>query len=144
MWDFQPPLSYTTFRHSSAPAPPMTNSLSTSRGTIHYYPQSNGKLERYHRTMKHECIRPRSPVSLDDAKRIVGDFVGYYNNSRLHSALGSITPLDKLSGKEDQIFLSRNQKLEAARQKRKLARSQVAHSLIDSDNNILTTDTTLS
>jgi transposase InsO family protein len=50
-----------------------------------YYPQSNGKLERYHRTLKSDCIRPNTPLSLEDAKRVVSDFVEHYNNRRLHS-----------------------------------------------------------
>ena len=68
------------------------------------YPQSNGKLERFHRTIKHECIRPNAPVSLADAKRIVKEFIETYNNQRLHSALGYITPVDKLNGKAEEIF----------------------------------------
>lgn len=90
--------------------------------TSPYYPQSNGKLERFHRTLKHECIRPKTPVSLDDAMRLVTEFVENYNNIRLHSAIGYITPIDKLNGKAEEIFKARDFKLEAARAERKLQR----------------------
>lgn len=90
--------------------------------TSPYYPQSNGKLERFNRTMKHECIRPKTPVSLDDALQLVAAFVEYYNNSRLHSAIGYVAPVDKLTGKSEEIFKARDTKLEAARATRKLQR----------------------
>lgn len=90
--------------------------------TSPYYPQSNGKLERFNRTMKHECIRPKTPVSLEDALRLVAEFVEYYNNSRLHSSIGYVAPVDKLNGKADEIFKARDLKLEAARAARKLLR----------------------
>jgi len=35
-----------------------------------YYPQSNGKIERWHRTLKGECIRVKTPLSLDDAHTV--------------------------------------------------------------------------
>jgi transposase InsO family protein len=90
--------------------------------TSPYYPQSNGKLERFNRTMKSECIRPKTPVSLDDAIHIVTEFVDYYNSKRLHSSIGYITPLDKMNGKEQEIFSARDRKLEAARAARKMRR----------------------
>jgi transposase InsO family protein len=90
--------------------------------TSPYYPQSNGKLERFNRTMKSECIRPKTPVSLDDALKLVTDFIDYYNSRRLHSAIGYIAPLDKLRGKEQEIFDARDRKLEAARALRKQKR----------------------
>jgi len=74
----------------------MRPSSMTHIRTSPYYPQSNGKLERFHRTLKQEGLRPRMPVSLEDALRIVAEFVEYYNTQRLHSALGSITPADKM------------------------------------------------
>jgi transposase InsO family protein len=46
--------------------------------TSPYYPQSNGKLERFHKTIKGECIRVKVPLSLDDARRIVTDYVTHY------------------------------------------------------------------
>jgi transposase InsO family protein len=90
--------------------------------TSPYYPQSNGKLERYHKTIKSRCIRVRTPLSLDDATRIVAEFVEHYNNRRLHSAIGYITPKDKLEGKAEAIFAARDQKLAAAREARKVLR----------------------
>ena len=83
------------------------------------YPQSNGKIERWHQSLKQECIRPGTPLSLDDALRLVAKFVMYYNNIRLHSAIGYIAPMDKLEGRESVIFVERNQKLETAKQMRK-------------------------
>lgn len=90
--------------------------------TSPYYPQSNGKLERYHRTIKMDCIRPGCPLTLQDAQRIVTKFVEDYNERRLHSSLGYVTPRDKLLGREQEIFLDRDRKLEAARERRKQER----------------------
>ncbi len=90
--------------------------------TSPYYPQSNGKLERYHRTIKGDCIRVQSPLSLDDAKRLVTVFVERYNNVRLHSAIGYIAPKDKLDGRSETIFAQRDSRLAAARETRRLAR----------------------
>ena len=69
--------------------------------TSPYYPQSNGKIERWHKTLKGECIRVNVPLSLDDARRIVADYVSHYNHVRLHSAIGYVTPKDKLLGHDD-------------------------------------------
>jgi transposase InsO family protein len=90
--------------------------------TSPYYPQSNGKLERWHASIKRECIRPAAPASLDEALRLVSSYVDTYNHSRLHSALGYITPADKLNGLEQLIFAKRDRKLEEARQRRQQAR----------------------
>jgi len=37
--------------------------------TSPFYPQSNGKIERWHKSLKRECIRPLTPLTLDDARR---------------------------------------------------------------------------
>lgn len=92
--------------------------------TSPFYPQSNGKIERWHQSLKSECIRPGTPLSLDDAKRLVADYVEHYNTRRLHSAIGYVTPKDKLQGKEQSIFQERDRKLEEARERRKAAREK--------------------
>jgi transposase InsO family protein len=91
--------------------------------TSPYYPQSNGKIERWHRSLKGECIRPGTPLSLEDARRLVTCYVAHYNTVRLHSAIGYVTPKDKLDRREEEIFRERDQKLERAREARRLRRA---------------------
>jgi putative transposase len=90
--------------------------------TSPYYPQSNGKLERYHKTIKGDCIRVKTPLSLADCVRLAAEFVGHYNTRRLHSAIDYITPKDKLDGKAESILAKRDSKLAAARAARKALR----------------------
>lgn len=68
--------------------------------TSPFCPQSNGKLERYHKTIKSECIRPGVALSLDEARAQIAGYIAYYNNERLHSAIGYIVHKDKLEGRE--------------------------------------------
>jgi transposase InsO family protein len=91
--------------------------------TSPYYPQSNGKIERWHKTLKGECIRVKTPLSQDDARRLVTEFVAHYNEVRLHSAIGYVAPADKLSGHDRAILMERDRKLDTARQRRKAARA---------------------
>jgi hypothetical protein len=90
--------------------------------TSPYYPQSNGKLERYHQSLKSECIRPKTPLCLEDAKEVVAEFVSHYNNHSLHSAIGYVTPRDILEGRQAAIHKERDRKIEQARQERALKR----------------------
>jgi len=109
--------------------------------TSPYYPQSNGKLERYHKTIKGECIRVQVPLSLEDARRIVTDYVAHYNHVRLHSAIGYVTPNDRLLGNDADIHAARDRKLAEARDRRKQlrqtrheqlqARADASHPAID-------------
>jgi hypothetical protein len=95
--------------------------------TSSYYPQSNGKKERWFRTLKTECIRPKTPLSLEMAKRVVSEFVEYYNTTRLHSSIGYTTPQDKLNGREKEIFAIRDLRMQAARERRRQNRMKNGH-----------------
>ena len=92
--------------------------------TAPYYPQSNGKLERYHRTIKADALRVKSPSSLQEAQRVIAEFVTHYNTVRLHSAIGFVTPHDKLAGRELEIWRERDRKLELAREQRRARRHE--------------------
>jgi transposase InsO family protein len=89
-----------------------------------YYPQSNGKIERWHKTMKSDALRRRPPASLAEARGVVGRLVAHYNTVRLHSALGYIAPCDFLAGRAAAIWAERDRKLEAARRQRQLRRQE--------------------
>ena len=87
--------------------------------TSPYYPQSNGKMERWFKTLKGECIRVKTPLSLEDARRLVAEFVNHYNTVRLHSAIAYVTPADKLAGRAEAIWAAREQKLATANARRR-------------------------
>jgi transposase InsO family protein len=86
--------------------------------TSPYYPQSNGKIERWHKTIKQDCIRPAILLSKDDANRTIKKFIEHYNNQRLHSSIGYVTPADRIKGNHTTIYAQRDAKLKEARQRR--------------------------
>jgi putative transposase len=107
--------------------------------TSPYYPQSNGKIERFHRTIKGDCIRTETPLCLEDARRVVARYVEHYNTVRLHSAIGYVTPQAKLEGRDKAIFAERDRKLEAARERRKQQRQAQRQAALDGQPEVATT-----
>ena len=97
--------------------------------TSPFYPESNGKLERWHKSLKTECIRPLTPLTLEDARRLIQNYVDHYNTVRLHSAIGYVTPHDMLQGRQAEIHAARDRKLEHARLQRQLLRRQASTTL---------------
>ena len=89
-----------------------------------YYPQSNGKLERWNATMKTEAIRMFQPQTVEDARQVVKTFVEHYNAKRLHSGIGYVAPFDMLNGRAEAIWAERDRKLEEARERRKKLRAE--------------------
>ncbi|MCA2971686.1 MAG: transposase [Acidobacteriaceae bacterium] len=86
--------------------------------TSPYYPQSNGKLKRWNKSIKSECIRPGVPLSLADAKHLIEQYAMVYNEQRLHSGIGYISPKAWLAGRQAEIHAARDRKLETARRQR--------------------------
>jgi hypothetical protein len=70
--------------------------------------------------------RPGTPLSLEDARRLVKGYVEHYNNVRRNNAIGYITPKDMLAGHQQEIQAERDRKLEAARKQRQIRRQQAA------------------
>ena len=91
------------------------------------YPQSNGKIERYHRTLDKGTIQAVTP---DGARATIDARIDHYNHHRLHSAIGYVTPRNKLLGLETEIWAERDRKLDEAgelrRKRRELDHASVA------------------
>ena len=73
-----------------------------------YHPQTNGKLERYHQTLKWDVnqVPYEMPSDLEEA---VAAFVSYYNHRRYHKALGNLTPADVIDGRRKRILQRRRE-----------------------------------
>ena len=71
-----------------------------------FHPQTNGKLERYHQTLKRDVNQ--LPYGLpSDLEAALVAFVSYYNYQRYHKALGNVTPSDVLRGRRTEILRRR-------------------------------------
>ncbi len=73
-----------------------------------FHPQTNGKMERYHKTLKQEVnqVPYEFPGELETA---LTNFVSYYNFRRYHIALGNVTPADVIQGRRAQILYRRKE-----------------------------------
>ncbi|KZL16843.1 Integrase core domain protein [Pseudovibrio axinellae] len=71
-----------------------------------YHPQTQGKIERWHQTMKNRILLENYYMSGDLELRIAL-FVDYYNNQRYHESLGNVTPADAHFGRAKQILEKR-------------------------------------
>jgi transposase InsO family protein len=85
------------------------------------HPETNGKIERLNGTVRQEALRLHYPTSFSDAEEVIGNFVHFYNNKRLHAGIRYTTPVDVFHGRQQQVLNSRKTKLEAA----KLARINI-------------------
>jgi len=92
-----------------------------------YHPQTNGKIERYHRTIKGEInlVPYGMPVELKEA---IKEFVEYYNYRRYHEGLGDVTPYDVYTGRHLEVIQrgkeAKSRTLQARREYNRNAREQ--------------------
>ncbi len=92
-----------------------------------YHPQTQGKIERYHRTMKNvvKLQHYYYPWELEAALR---DFVAYYNNERYHESLDNVTPADVYFGRQYAVLTERDKikRLTMERRKKEYLASKAA------------------
>lgn len=77
----------------------------------------NAFIESWHKTLKHTVGYPRIFTGISHARFWFANFVNWYNNEHLHSALGYVTPFQKRSGDAESIYRQRNMTFALAREK---------------------------
>lgn len=92
-------------------------SLKQIRIRVHH-PESNGRMERFHRSLREEGLSDKQLQDQLHAKDIIGVWIEHYNTERLHAALGYLTPQDWLLQRQEERRNERTAKLNKARQHR--------------------------
>ena len=83
------------------------------------HPQTQGKIERYHRSMKN-IIKLENYYSPEDLLAAVAKFVAYYNNQRYHESLNNLTPADVYFGRAEEILEERRKTKERTLKERRV------------------------
>jgi len=86
--------------------------------TAYNHPETIGKIERYHRTIKDEDISPKGYDDPYAAKKGIKEFIHFYNYERPHQALGQVTPQQKYTGEAEKIKERREKLKEKTLEKR--------------------------
>ncbi|QFT92393.1 Integrase core domain protein [Roseovarius sp. THAF9] len=95
-----------------------TKGMDHVRGAPHH-PQTQGKIERWHQTMKNRVLLENYYLP-GDLERQIGDFVGYYNTRRYHESLDNLTPADVYHGRGRTILKMREEIKKQTIRKRRL------------------------
>jgi len=83
-----------------------TREMDHTRGAP-YHPQTQGKIERYHRSMKN-VIKLDNYYLPGDLEQEIAKWVNHYNNERLHESLDNVTPADMYFGRKEKILTKRD------------------------------------
>ena len=96
-----------------------------------YHPMTQGKIERWHRSMKNQVLLEHYYLP-GDLERRISQFVDYYNHERYHESLDNLTPADVYYGRGQQILNKReNIKLKTlALRKQMHYRNPLQHNLM--------------
>lgn len=84
------------------------------------HPQTLGKLERYHRTLRVECLRRFEFDDPIEAIKVIKDFNRRYNHERKHQGIGRVTPEDRYTGRDKEIKRLRAELRKRVREERRL------------------------
>ena len=89
------------------------------------HPQTQGKIERWHQTMKNRILLGNDylPGALEHA---IGGFVDHYNNHRYHESLGNLTSVDVYLGRAESVLRRRKEIKEQTIKKRRLLHQKAA------------------
>ena len=83
------------------------------------HPESNGRIERYHRSVREEGLGDQEREDYYQARDLLELWVKYYNHDRLHSALNYLSPVDYYKGDPEALIAARKNKLTKATARRK-------------------------
>lgn len=90
------------------------------------HPESNGRIERYHRSVREEGLAETQPGDLYEARQMIGEWVSYYNNQRLHASLQYLRPVDYYRGNPEALVHERRRKMLEASKHRNRSRTKEA------------------
>jgi putative transposase len=91
-----------------------------------YHPMTQGKIERYHRSIKNEINLQKYYLPWE-LEQEIERFVNYYNNERYHESLDNVTPVDVYCGRHEEIITRRVQLKQQTLKKRR--RYNLSHSI---------------
>lgn len=91
------------------------------------HPESNGRIERYHRSVREEGLTDAELGNMVKAREVIAEWVEYYNGKRLHAALNYLRPVDYYKGNPGVLLAERKRKLaEAAKRRRERQTNQAS------------------
>ena len=94
------------------------------RGAPHH-PQTQGKIERWHQTLKNRILLEHYYLP-GDLERQIEAFVEYYNHRRYHEGLNNVTPADVYFGRSETILRERDKIKKLTIQKRRFQHKKAA------------------
>jgi len=105
--------------------PPVKPLLSDEHFSVDYHPQTQGKIERWHQTLKNRILLENYYLP-GDLEASIGRFVDHYNHRRYHESLSNLTPADVYFGRGQTILLERESIKRNTIQKRRLQHQKKA------------------
>ena len=95
-----------------------------------WHPESNGKIERFHRSLREEGLSDKQLENKYKALEIIENWVWHYNNQRLHAALRYLRPIDYLNGTAEKKLQIRRDKLKKAARMRRESNRNLCNQIV--------------